>query len=227
MSTAGQLTSRNTPGNTHFQAIRPSKYLQTRLDLLQKGQRVLLVADGEGRNSVWCAEMGMNVDAFDACADAVERARQLAQARRVSVMYNISCCESWDWQPAQYDAVIIICANFATPAMRNALFENCMNTLKPGGIFLLKGHSIRQLAVLMRENLAPEQLKGFDLDALSPDTVLNGVAIGEHYYSEALLRDAFSSLQIMEIIKYTEPARKKDGTIRYEELIGMVARKGM
>jgi hypothetical protein len=129
-----------------------------------------------------------------------------------------------------YDAVIIINANFAAPAMRVTLFENSTNTLKPGGVLILKGYSIRQLASLMRENFTPEQLEALmpddtTLKGLTPATVLNGVAIGEHYYSEASLREAFSVLKIQEIIKYREPARKKDGSICEEELVGMLALK--
>lgn len=230
MSTAEQAASHDMAGNARFHAILPSKYLESRSVFMQKGQRVLLVADGEGRNSVWCAEMGLIVDAFDASANAVEKARQLAQARGVSVMYNVSCCETWDWQPELYDAVIIINANFATPAMRAELFENCISTLKPGGIVILKGYGIKQLAVLMRENFTQDQLdalmpEGFTPEDITPSTILNGIAIGEHYYSEDSLREAFSTLEILEVVDYREPARKKDGSIRVEKLMGMVARK--
>jgi hypothetical protein len=145
-------------------------------------------------------------------------------------MYHVSCCETWDWQSEHYDVVIVICANFATPAMRAALFDNCMNTLKPDGILILKGYSIQELAALMRENLTSEQLgalmqDGFTLEDLTPATRLNGVAIGEHYYSEELLHEAFSSLQILEILNYEEPSRRKDGSVRMQALMGMVARK--
>lgn len=230
MNTVKQAASQDTAGKARFHAVPPSKYLESQSGLMQKGQRVLLVADGEGRNSVWCAEMGLIVDAFDACANAVEKARQLADARGVSVMYNVSCCETWNWQPKQYDAVIIINANFAPPAMRAALFENCIHTLRPGGILILKGYGIKQLAALIREDFTPEQIdafmpKGLTLESITPSTILNGVAIGEHYYSEESLREAFSALHILEIADYREPARKKDGSIRVEKLMGMVARK--
>ena len=44
----------------------PNEYLQTQAkQYLKKGDTVLCVADGEGRNSVWLAKQGMQVDAFD------------------------------------------------------------------------------------------------------------------------------------------------------------------
>ena len=43
----------------------PNEYLASKAGLLSPGKRALLVADGEGRNSVWCAQQGLAVDAFD------------------------------------------------------------------------------------------------------------------------------------------------------------------
>ena len=46
-------------------------------DLLPAGGRVLAVADGEGRNSVWLAQQGMQVDAFDISAWLIHRLSKL------------------------------------------------------------------------------------------------------------------------------------------------------
>lgn len=43
----------------------PNTYLRQHAHLWQTGQRVLCVADGEGRNRVWLASQGLKVDAFD------------------------------------------------------------------------------------------------------------------------------------------------------------------
>ncbi|WP_394787281.1 hypothetical protein [Rhodoferax sp.] len=43
------------------------------------------MADGEGRNSVWLAGQGMNVEAFDISAVGVEKARRLAANAGVAV----------------------------------------------------------------------------------------------------------------------------------------------
>jgi len=43
----------------------PNAFLASHKDLLRPGQRALCVADGEGRNSIWLAEQGLDVTAFD------------------------------------------------------------------------------------------------------------------------------------------------------------------
>ena len=63
----------------------PNEYLASKAGLLSSGQRALLVADGEGRNSVWCAQQGLTVDAFDLSPIAVDKAKALARECGVEV----------------------------------------------------------------------------------------------------------------------------------------------
>ncbi|EEO27435.1 class I SAM-dependent methyltransferase [Oxalobacter paraformigenes] len=194
---------------------KPSQYLVSKSRFLQKDQRALLVADGEGRNSVWCAGMGLTVDAFDISPQAIEKAKQLSLDKGVSVTYTVASCDDWDWVPEKYDVVIVVCANFTTPCMRVRLFDNCVTTLKPGGILILNGYSMKQLGVLMLEGYTPEQL----------DYRQNGFSIREHFYSEDLLRKTFTNLEILEIVSYTERERKENGSVSVAALMGMMARK--
>jgi 2-polyprenyl-3-methyl-5-hydroxy-6-metoxy-1,4-benzoquinol methylase len=51
--------------------------------LLPASGRILAVADGEGRNSVWLAEQGLDVHAIDFSRTAQDKARALARERGV------------------------------------------------------------------------------------------------------------------------------------------------
>ena len=46
---------------------------------------MLCAADGEGSNSVWLAEQGLAVQAFDIAETGVTKARELAAERSVAV----------------------------------------------------------------------------------------------------------------------------------------------
>ena len=60
--------------------IAPNAWLREHAGIWQPGQRVLCVADGEGRNSVWLARRGLLVDAFDIAEVAlVAKALQFAE----------------------------------------------------------------------------------------------------------------------------------------------------
>ena len=56
----------------------PNVFLATQAHLFKPGHRVLDVACGEGRNSVWLAGLGCNVVGLDVSPLALDKARRLA-----------------------------------------------------------------------------------------------------------------------------------------------------
>src|SRR4051812_26523907 len=83
----------------------PNAFLKRQGARLRPQWRALCVADGEGRNSVWLAEQGLEVTAFDFSPLAVEKARRLAAARRVNVRYEVASIYEWHWPAEQFDVV--------------------------------------------------------------------------------------------------------------------------
>ncbi|MAC81751.1 MAG: SAM-dependent methyltransferase [Rhodobacteraceae bacterium] len=122
----------------------PAAYLVAAADHLDKGSRVLCVADGEGRNSVYLAGLGHEVTAFDASAVGIEKAKGLAAKQGVSVDYRLSGVEDWDWT-RPYDAVVAIFIQFMPPDMRARIFDGLRQAVRPGGLLLLHGYAPRQV----------------------------------------------------------------------------------
>lgn len=182
--------------------LEPNEYLREHAGLLTPGSRVLCVADGEGRNSVWLARQGLRVDAFDISPVGVAKARALAARAEVSVDFSVADCDQWPWPAAAFDAVAAIFVQFADPAMRERMFANIIRTLKPGGLLVLQGYTPKQL-----------------------DYKTGGPPILSHLYTAELLRSAFASLQIVELREYE--AELTEGTQHHghSALIGMIARK--
>lgn len=81
-----QMTRWNTryrdAGEDYLFGTEPNRFLAHRADLLRNGRSALCVADGEGRNSVWLAEQGLEVTAVEISAIAVEGAPPGSRARR-------------------------------------------------------------------------------------------------------------------------------------------------
>ena len=63
----------------------PAQFLRDHLDHLIPDRSALAVADGEGRNSVFMAERGLDVTALEFAPTALERARALATEKQVTV----------------------------------------------------------------------------------------------------------------------------------------------
>jgi SAM-dependent methyltransferase len=123
----------------------PAAFLVAQAHHLPPGARVLCVADGEGRNSVYLASLGHDVTAFDPAPNALEKARRLASARGVTVRLHEAGIEDWDWRADAFDAVAAIFVQFADPPARAELFARIADTIRPGGVLLLHGYAPRQV----------------------------------------------------------------------------------
>ena len=180
----------------------PNAWLAQHGDLLPAGGRVLAVADGEGRNSVWLAQQGMQVDAFDISPVGVAKANKLAQQANVAVNYQVCGADNFDWKPETYDAVVAIFIQFAAPDARARLFAHMKSALKPDGLVLLQGYTPKQL-----------------------DYKTGGPPNLDHLYTEALLRDAFGDMTILELHAYEAVLREGTQHSGQSALIGLVAHK--
>jgi len=185
----------------HF-GVAPNAFLASQAGHLSPGARVLCVADGEGRNSVWLAEKGMRVTAFDISPVGVEKARRLARETGVTVDYRVADINDRDWDAARYDVVVAIFIQFANPAERERIFAGMVRALEPGGLLLLQGYTPRQL----------EYRTG-------------GPPFAEHLYTESLLRAQFAALEILHLSEHDDVIREGKGHSGMSALIDLVARK--
>jgi len=147
--------------DSYIFGTEPNVWLSQHRALLQPGARVLAVADGEGRNSVWMAQQGLKVDAFDISPVGVDKARKLAQQQGVDVHFSVCGVEDYPWKALEYDAVIAIFIQFADPPAAGLLAEaarvqdrraaECRSPVYRGadaGVFRRHGH--RRVARLRR-----------------------------------------------------------------------------
>jgi 2-polyprenyl-3-methyl-5-hydroxy-6-metoxy-1,4-benzoquinol methylase len=181
----------------------PNEYLQAQATLhLKRGDSVLCVADGEGRNSVWLAKQGMRVDAFDLSEIALSKAIALATEEAAQVQFSLASTDTWNWQSSQYDAIVGIFIQFADPVMRARLFAQMISTLRPGGVLILQGYTPKQLVFKT-----------------------GGPSILEHLYTEDLIRDLISDLEIIDLCVYEKILSEGPKHTGMSALLGLVARK--
>jgi 2-polyprenyl-3-methyl-5-hydroxy-6-metoxy-1,4-benzoquinol methylase len=180
----------------------PNEWLREQARLLPPHGRVLCVADGEGRNSVWLARQGFEVDAFDVADRAVDKARAFAQREGVSVNFAVTDCDGFSWPEAAYDGVAAIFVQFADPSLRARLFDRIVRSLKPGGVLILQGYTPKQL----------EYRTG-------------GPPILSHLYTQDLLLGAFDGLSMVELREYEAEIHEGQGHSGRSALVGLVARR--
>jgi cyclopropane fatty-acyl-phospholipid synthase-like methyltransferase len=178
----------------------PNLFLASQRHLFKPGDRVLDIACGEGRNSVWLASLGCDVLGMDVSPLALNKARQLAADRAVTVAWQEADVRSWQWQPDAFDAVVCIFIQFADPSQRARLFSGLQATLKPGGKLVLQGYTPKQV-----------------------EYKTGGPPQAAHMYTTAMLRDAFAGLDIVHLHEHEDVLSEGTKHVGRSALIDLVA----
>jgi SAM-dependent methyltransferase len=168
---------------------------------LGRRSRVLCIADGEGRNSVYLAAKGHTVHASDYAPNALAKARRLAADAGVTVEFSEVDLAQWTPVPHQYDAVFAVFFQFAWPAVRDHIFAGLKQVVVPGGRILLHGYT-------------PDQLK----------YRTGGPPEAERLYTEDLLRQAFEDCTIEELRAYEADLDEGPGHSGRSALIDLITR---
>lgn len=181
----------------------PNEYLveQTK-HYLKPGNKVLCIADGEGRNGVWLAKQGMQVVGFDVSDIALVKAKRFAQENQVNIDYSLCDSDGFSWGTNTYDAVIGIFIQFADPAMRARIFQQTYEALRPGGILILQGYTPKQLVYKT-----------------------GGPSLIEHLYTEEMIRDLAKDFQILDLCCYEKELSEGARHTGMSALLGLVAKK--
>lgn len=111
---------------------------------LKKGQSVLCVGDGEGRNGVWCAEQGYAVTSIEPSGVGAKKIAKLAEARGVRLEIVRDHMPSPGVDDASFDAVVLSYVH-TSPSMRSAVHDACIRALRPGAVIVLEAFSKAQL----------------------------------------------------------------------------------
>lgn len=121
----------------------PNLFFQQQLQKLSVG-KMLLPAEGEGRNAVYAAVRGWQAFAFDISDEGKKKAELLANARGVTLDYQVGELSTLTYQPNEFDALALIYAHF--PAEIKSTYHKKLNTLlRSGGIVIFEAFSKKHI----------------------------------------------------------------------------------
>lgn len=189
-------------GAEYLFGTEPNAFLASQRDRLKAGMNALAIADGEGRNGVFLARLGLDVLATDFSPVALEKAQRLAG--EVGVPLKTECVDlmNWDWGAPRFDVVAAIFVQFTGPAERARMFASIKHVLKPGGLLLLEGYRPKQL----------------EYGTGGPSEV-------ENLYTRALLEGEFADMEILSLSEYDADLSEGDRHKGMSALIDLVAQK--
>ena len=121
----------------------PNDFLRQQAPLLPQGD-ALCLAEGQGRNGIFLAELGHHVTLQDLSSVGLERAQTLAAAKNVQV--HCLCCDLADFEPDPQSTDLIVAIWMHLPAeLRAVVHRRAVRALRPGGHIILEAYTPRQL----------------------------------------------------------------------------------
>lgn len=145
-----------------FYGQEPNYFVAGQLPDLAPG-RGLFLAEGEGRNAVYAAELGFSVTAVDSSAVGRRKALELAAARGVALEYRQGDLVSDTWGQETWD-LIVLCFAHLPPEIMPEVHRRVASCLAPGGRMILNSFSKAQFG---RKSGGPPNLEWLhDLEEL-------------------------------------------------------------
>lgn len=181
---------------------KPNVYFQKQLDAIPKPGRLLLLAEGEGRNAVYAARQGWQVTAVDFSEKGRAKALALAAEKGVHFEYLIANIQDYNLVAnGPWDAIGLIYAHFP-PDMRVSVHHKCTRALKKGGLIILEAFNRKQLS---RLSGGPQ-----DIDLL---------------YSKIMLEEDFDGLEMLEATESTTFLSEGEGHAGLAEVVRFLLKK--
>ena len=183
----------------------PNSYLEAKLPLL-KAEKILFPAEGEGRNSVYAAQLGWEVSAFDFSVKGKERADQLAASKSVSIDYKLSSFLEECYNVGEFDAIGMFFVHFP-PEIKTEMHKRLDSYLKVGGHIIMEAFS-------------KEHRK---LNKINP--AVGGPPDANMMYSIDEIKRDFSNYEFIELSKEMTTLNEGFGHVGKSSVIRFIGRK--
>ena len=154
-------------------SAEPNRFVAEEVAELAPG-RALDLAAGEGRNAIWLAARGWDVDAVDFSQVALERGEEIAKKRDIATVHW-QRRDLMEWSPEReaYDLVLVAYLHLPWQQM-SAVLRRAAAAVAPTGHFLLVGHDEQNLEhghggppdpkVLYGPEQVAAELEGFEVE---------------------------------------------------------------
>ncbi len=119
---------------TFIFGTQPIDFLREHVDLLPRG-KVLDIAMGEGRNGVYLATLGFDVEGIDISEVGLKKAHQLAARHKVQIQTRVVDLETAELPKDAYD--VVLCTYY----MQRSLVPQMKAAVKRGGVVVVETYN--------------------------------------------------------------------------------------
>lgn len=118
----------------------PNAFFKDVIDKYKPKGKLLLPAEGEGRNAVYAAKQGLQVYAFDTSKEGKNKALKLAKQNNVSINYEVGDFFDLKLLHEKFDVAALIFAHFSIDIVSD-YHKKVAELLKPNGLIIIEAFS--------------------------------------------------------------------------------------
>ena len=123
--------------NEYAYGKQPNQFFVEALDRYQPKGRILLPCEGEGRNAVYAAKIGLEASAFDISEEGKKKAQTLAKMESVSINYEVGNFQDVQLEGNSYDIAALIFAHFPADIL-HLCHRKVADALKSNGLIIIE-----------------------------------------------------------------------------------------
>ncbi len=124
--------------------IEANDFLKEAASFIKPNSDILCIAEGEGRNAVYLAELGHKVTAIDYSESGLTKLKLLAKTKGVSIETICADLNEYTFEENKWDVIVSIFGHFPNQ-LREKIFSSIYSSLKTEGFFILEAYSKHQL----------------------------------------------------------------------------------
>lgn len=184
----------------------PNEYFRQQITPLTQG-RILMPLEGEGRNAVYAAGLGWQVDAFDMSVEGKRKALLLADKNNVTISYEVGELSDMQYEAEAYDAIALVFAHF--PENKKEAYHSRLNSyVRKGGVVILEAFSKKHIQYNSVNPLAGgprDEGMLYSVDELR--AYFNDFEIKELYETDTVLKEGAFHSGMSAVIRLTAQKR--------------------
>jgi len=166
--------------DNYVYGTEPNAYFQKEIDKINPAGKVLLPAEGEGRNAVYAAKSGWEVTAFDFSIEGRKKAMSLASQNNVEIDYLIKDYNDVVFGEKSFDLLAVVYVH-PLAAHKSAIFDPLISFLKKGGHVIME--------VFSKEHIKLQEA----------DPSAGGPKDPERFYSQVEIKELFKGFEIINL----------------------------
>jgi len=180
-------------GTEFIYGTEPNQFLKYELSKINSG-KILFLGEGEGRNAVYAATLGWDVDAVDFSASGKLKADKLAAEKGVKINYCVEDLSTYTPKQNYYNAVVLIYLHLEEE-LREKVNQKASAALKPDGRIIMEVFEKEQIKnssggpksielLYSLQNIV-EDFIDLDFEKLSKETI--DLSEGEYHKGRAIV----------------------------------------